>query len=143
MMPSMQRQPRRISPRSFFAKFLCPLVGCSKRSAVTYNAGLGAVYDIDSMLHEGARTTKRILSNAIGTDRNFGASIVVNKHFRAIDMSRFPEDLDLVPWIKRSILHVVSEGTYGPKNPFWDAENEAALWYGISWYFTVLAITFG
>jgi hypothetical protein len=128
MMPSLQRQPRSISPKTFFAKFLCPLVGCSKPSTAKFNAGLGAVSDGDSMLQEGTKTTKRILGAAIGTDGNYGASKIVNKYLRSTDMSTFGEDLDLVRWIKHGALHIVSEGTYGPENPFWDADIATALW---------------
>jgi len=128
MIPSMQRQPRTISPKSFFAKFICPLIGCSKRATARFNDGLSALSDVDSMLHEGSRITKRILSSATGTDMNYGASKIVNKHFQAMDMSIGRKDVDLVKWTKSGVLHIISEGTYGPDNPFWIPENEAALW---------------
>jgi hypothetical protein len=114
MMPLIQRQPRVISSRSWFAKFVCTLVGCSEKSFGNFGANLEADSKGNSMLLEGVRTTKRILNSKTGTE--------------ILDPSRFSDKLDLFQWVKHDILKVVSETTYGPDNPFWDDDTAAAFW---------------
>jgi hypothetical protein len=128
MMPLIQRQPRVISSRSWFAKFVCTLVGCSEKSFGNFGANLEADSKGNSMLLEGVRTTKRILNSKTGTEMNSSAKDVTNKYFESLDPSRFSDKLDLFQWVKHDILKVVSETTYGPDNPFWDDDTAAAFW---------------
>ncbi|KAF1976201.1 cytochrome P450, partial [Bimuria novae-zelandiae CBS 107.79] len=128
MMSLIQRQPRVISSRSWFAKFVCALVGCSSRSMGNFQAHLGASSTGDSMLLEGVRATKRILNSAKGTEMNYDAARIVSDRFKAL---RTPDGvpLDLFEWVKHEMLHLVSESAYGPNNPFWRPEIEKAFWY--------------
>lgn len=80
------------------------------------------------MLLEGVRTTKRILNSKTGTEMNSSAKDVTNKYFESLDSSSFNETLSLFQWVKRDILKVVSETTYGPDNPFCDDDTAAAFW---------------
>ncbi|KAF1845152.1 cytochrome P450 [Cucurbitaria berberidis CBS 394.84] len=129
IMPFIERQPRVLSSRSWFAKFVCTLVGCSKRSLGNFEANLGATTEGDSMLLEGVRTTKRILNSKTGADMNYDAARIVSERFKTMETPNPGVELNLFEWVKHEILYVLSESTYGPENPFWDSEVEAAFWY--------------
>jgi hypothetical protein len=110
MMPLIQRQPRAISSRCWFAKFVCSLIGCSSRSMGNFQAHLGASSTGDSMLLEGVRATKRILNSKAGTDMNHNAAHMVSERFKSMPTLEQTASVDLFDWIKHEMLHLVSDG---------------------------------
>lgn len=81
------------------------------------------------MLLEGVRATKRILNSKAGTDMNHNAAHMVSERFKSMPTPEQTASVDLFDWIKREMLHLVSDSAYGPNNPFREAEVEKAFWY--------------
>jgi hypothetical protein len=98
MLRLMQRQPQVIPSRSFFATFVCALVGCSKRSLRNFEANLGAEPQGDLMVLEGFRTTKRILNSRSGTEMNHKAVKPVVERFKQMQIGSAEVDVNLFEW---------------------------------------------
>lgn len=79
------------------------------------------------MLLEGVRATKRILNSKAGTDMNHNAAHMVSERFKSMPTPEQTASVDLFDWIKREMLHLVSDSAYGPNNPFREAEVEKAF----------------
>jgi hypothetical protein len=129
MIPFIQRQSRVLSSRSWFAKFVCALVGCSKTSMSKFEGNLDRASQGDALLLEGIKTTKSILSSKTGTDMNFDGARIVGEHFEKMDRPSSDVEFELFDWVRNETLQLVSESTYGPDNPFWDPEVASAFWY--------------
>ena len=129
MIPSIQRQPKALSARSWFARLVCVLVGCSKRSMHVFEANLGASSQGDSLLLRGVRITRRILSSKPGIDMNHAATGIISRRFEETKTESSDKTFDLMEWVKKEMVHIVSESTYGPENFMWKPEIADAFWY--------------
>jgi hypothetical protein len=125
----IERKPKVISSHSWFATWVCALVGCSPRSVNKYHTHRGATSTGDSILMEGVRVTKRILNSQTGVQLNKAAAHVVSERFKDSSMLDDGVLLDLFEWIKHEIMYLVSKSSYGPNNPFWKPEVQKAFWY--------------
>jgi hypothetical protein len=96
---------------------------------VKFEADLGGISEGDALLLEGVRTTKRIPNSKTGTDMNFDGARIVGEYFGNMDAPSSEVEFDLFDWVRHETLHVVSESTYGPDNPFWNPGVAAAFWY--------------
>jgi hypothetical protein len=81
MILSIQRQPKALSARSWFARLVCTLVGCSKKSMHVFGANLGVASQGGSLLLKVVKKTRRILNSKDGIEMTIKATRIVSRRF--------------------------------------------------------------